>query len=390
MWVVCTGIVCLALAMGVGRFAFTPLLPLMLRDGMLDTVAGVDWATANYIGYLLGAVTAARFSAQLQLGMLLGLGGVTMTTLAISLLDATTPVVAGLVLRCGAGVFSAWVLICTSSWALAEFAGRHVPHFSSWIYTGVGLGIMMVGLHAWLGGHRPAQQLWLEVGLLAAGGTAFVAAKLQYFKDQMQTLTAVSPPLCIHFPQTASAPWRLVLCYGIFGFGYIMPATFLPAIAQQQVSDPNVFGLTWPLFGLFAVLSVVMAALVLSSASRKNIWVAAQTMLAAGVALPLATQALWALALSAVLVGGTFMVITMAGLQLARQQYPHTATILLARMTMAFAIGQIMGPLLVRVLGTANIYGQGALTWASAIASLLLLASALWLWKSIHSPASTP
>ena len=119
-----------------------------------------------------------------------------------------------------------------------------------------------------------------------------------------------------------------MLCYGTFGFGYIVPATFLPAMARQQVSDPLVFGLTWPLFGLAAALSVAAAARWLSGWPRRRVWALAQGTMALGTALPLATQALWALAASAVLVGGTFMVATMAGLQLAREQasrQPDTA-----------------------------------------------------------------
>ena len=113
-----------------------------------------------------------------------------------------------------------------------------------------------------------------------------------------------------------------MLCYGTFGFGYIVPATFLPAMAQQLVPDPLVFGLTWPLFGLAAALSVAAAARWLPGWPRRRVWALAQGTMALGTALPLATQALWALAASAVLVGGTFMVATMAGLQLAREQLP--------------------------------------------------------------------
>ncbi|MBA2676378.1 YbfB/YjiJ family MFS transporter, partial [Ramlibacter sp.] len=54
------GLLSLAVAMGIGRFAFTPMLPLMIRDGQLDLAHGGWIAAANYAGYLAGALTAAR------------------------------------------------------------------------------------------------------------------------------------------------------------------------------------------------------------------------------------------------------------------------------------------------------------------------------------------
>lgn len=174
----------------------------------------------------------------------------------------------------------------------------------------------------------------------------------------------------------------LILCYGAFGFGYIVPATFLPAMARQQVSDPLVFGLTWPLFGLAAALSVAAAARWASLWPRREVWALAQGIMALGTALPLASRAIWSLALSAVLVGGTFMVATMAGLQLAREQVPANPTPLLARMTMAFAAGQILGPVLVRGLGPGMLFGWDAISWACAVATLLLALTAAWLWRA--------
>ena len=100
-----------------------------------------------------------------------------------------------------------------------------------------------------------------------------------------------------------------------------------------------------------------------------------------GTALPLATQALWALAASAVLVGGTFMVATLAGLQFAREQVPADPTPLIAQMTVAFAAGQIAGPLVVRLLGPGIWAGWDALTWANAAATMLLALTAAWLWS---------
>ena len=95
------------------------------------------------------------------------------------------------------------------------------------------------------------------------------------------------------------------------------------------------------------------------------------------------------LAASAVLVGGTFMVATMAGLQLAREQAPANPTPLLARMTVAFAAGQIAGPLLVRALGPDSWAGWDALAWANATATALLVLTMAWLWhgaKDSYSP----
>ena len=385
--VVAGGIVALAVAMGIGRFAFTPLMPLMLRDGTLSAAAGAEWAAANYGGYLVGALTASWFSSDPLRGMRLALLGVALTTLAAAWTGGGSTVLVGAGLRAAAGVFSAWVLVCASSWCLAEMARRQAPQLGAWIYTGVGLGIALAGALAWLGGRQPATWLWLELGLIAVAGAVFVGLRLQ--DRSMASASAAAHASSAATPSTEHRHLALVLCYGVSGFGYIVPATFLPAMAQQQFSDPLVFGLTWPLFGLAAALSVAAAARWLSGWPRRRVWALAHGTMALGTALPLATQALWALAASAVLVGGTFMVATMAGLQLAREQAPANPTPLLARMTVAFAAGQIAGPLLVRALGPGSWAGWDALAWANATATALLVLTTAWLWhdaKPSYSP----
>lgn len=382
--VVSCGIVALAVAMGIGRFAFTPLMPLMLRDGTLSAAAGAEWAAANYIGYLLGALTAARFSANPRRGLQLALFGVALVTLGAAWTGGAHALL-GAMLRGAAGVFSAWALICTSSWGLAELAQRQAPHLGARIYVGVGTGITLVGMLAWLGGQQPAQWLWLEMGLLAGAGALFVGLNLH---DEGGAVT-VSPPSSSHPRNAKQGHLPLVLCYGIFGFGYIVPATFLPAMARQQVSNPLVFGLTWPLFGLAAALSVMAAARYSSAWPRRRVWALAQGTMAIGTALLMFTQTLWALAACAVLVGGTFMVATMAGLQLARERLPANPTPLLARMTVAFAVGQILGPLMVRALGPGNVAGWDALVWTNAAATVLLLFTAVWLWRDTDSSPAT-
>jgi len=283
-----------------------------------------------------------------------------------------------MLLRAGAGVFSAWALISASSWCLSELARRQASHLSAWIFTGVGIGIALTGMLAWLGGRQLASSLWLELGLAATAGTIIAKASLQGGGVASAPAEA-GKPAATSIATTGQLP--LVFCFGAFGFGYIVPATFLPAMARQLVADPLVFGLTWPLFGLAAALSVAVAARWLKAWPRRRVWALAQGIMALGCILPVITQALWALAASAVFVGGTFMVATMAGLQLARERAPANPTPLLARMTAAFAVGQILGPLLVRTLGASQWAGLDALGWTNTIAAMLLALTAAWLWR---------
>lgn len=377
------GIVSLAVAMGIGRFAFTPMMPLMLRDGIIDIAAGTEWAAANYLGYLIGALTASRFAKHTRRGMMLGLAGIGITTLGIVFAGASLPWL-GAILRGAAGIFSAWVLVCTSGWCLNALAARKASKQGSWIYTGVGLGIAVTGVLTWLGGQQSAATLWIELGALACAGTMLAMVCM---KDRSPVASAPVPPTSArNATDGRQGNVALVICYGTFGFGYIIPATFLPTMARQLSADPQIFGLTWPIFGLAAAVSVALVSRWMSGWKRTHVWALAQGCMALGTLLPLFVNALWSIAVSAVLVGGTFMVATMAGLQLARERMPADPTTLLGRMTAGFAAGQIIGPLVVRAIGSGEIAGWDAFSWANAMATVLLAVTAVWLWRMDRSP----
>src|ERR1022692_4430538 len=106
----------LAVAMGVGRFAFTPLFPLMVRDRLLTTDAGALLAASNYLGYLAGAMLAARVRLHAKTQLRLGLIGIVVVTAAVGWTSSLT---AWTFLRFIAGLLSAWSLVATTTWALA-------------------------------------------------------------------------------------------------------------------------------------------------------------------------------------------------------------------------------------------------------------------------------
>jgi 4-carboxymuconolactone decarboxylase len=171
------------------------------------------------------------------------------------------------------------------------------------------------------------------------------------------------------------------------GFGYILPATFLPALAREVVDDPAMFGIAWPIFGTAAAISTVVVAAFFHRVNRLRVWACGHLLMGVGVALPSIWLSLETIVIAAVLVGGTFMVNTMLGLQEARARSPDNPTAMLGLMTAAFATGQLAGPLASGALDQLSIGHMAAMDWALrlAAASLATSAMALW-WLSTFSP----
>jgi len=365
MSVAFTGLAALAVAMGIGRFAFTPLLPMMQADADLSVAEGGWLASANYLGYLIGALSVIGLRLRPASAIRAGLLAIGLATLAMGL---EYDFLAWAALRAIAGIASAWVLVFVSGWALERLAFLGRPALSGVVYAGVGAGIAAAGGACLLlmRVRADAADAWLTLGIAALAVTAL----LWNFIDEKIAAPAVAAP-----PTQARKGefWPLVLCYGIFGYGYIIPATFLPVMARETVADPDLFGWAWPAFGAAAAASTLLASRLARFMSYRAIWIAGQLLMALGVVIPLLAPGLAGILLAALLVGGTFMVITMAGLQEARGAAGAQARSLMAAMTAAFALGQIAGPLSVGYLAGA----QGGFERALVIAAALLALSAL-------------
>ena len=370
----------LAVAMGIGRFAFTPMLPLMVRDGTILADAGAWLAASNYLGYLAGALVAGRMRLSSPSLMLISLVGTAMATAAIG---GTDGLAVWLMLRFVAGAMSAWTLVATSTWALRELTRAGRPRLAGLVYSGVGLGIATVGLFCIVAARPdvPARDLWVELGALAA---IIIAAPALLLVGRSGAERAMASPQDVNSPSPgarSSCSAGIVVCYGLFGFGYILPATFLPALAREVVDDPRLFGLAWPIFGIAAAVSTVVVSLLFDRFDRLRVWACSHLLLATGVVLPTIWLSLETIAIAAFLVGGTFMVITMLGLQEARSRAPDNPTTILGRMTAAFALGQLAGPLTSGALDLVSIDHVAALSMALQLAAIGLAASAVALWR---------
>ena len=368
MMIALIGMASLATAMGVGRFAFTPLMPLMQAHGTLSFSQGAWLAGANYFGYLVGALVCIARRPEPQRGVCAALVAVAVFTLAMGV---TARFDLWLALRFAAGVASACALVSVSAWALPALSQCGRAGLSGCVFGGVGIGIALVGsagLAAGVARTEPAT-VWLMLGT-ASAVVALAAWSL------MGRPAIHGPPVVSSRVRFGSGEFRLILCYGIFGFGYIIPATFLPAMAREWVDDPAVFGLAWPVFGAMAAISTVLGAATLRHSSPHRIWISALLLMTVGVLAPVLMRNLGSLLLAAVCVGGTFMVITMAGMLEARRF--KQANRLAAAMTASFATGQLLGPVAVGLsasLGVPSIAGPSLLAAAGLLVSAWLLTS---------------
>jgi predicted MFS family arabinose efflux permease len=155
-------------------------------------------------------------------------------------------------------------------------------------------------------------------------------------------------------------------------------------MARQAIADPVLFGWAWPAFGSAALASTLLAGWLSAHLSNRRIWALAHAVMAVGVATPVLLPGMAGIAISALCVGGTFMVATMTGMQEARALAPERASQLIAAMTTAFALGQILGPLLVSLV-SARPNGMSVLL---IVAALLLLGSAAVLARGAPKCAS--
>jgi predicted MFS family arabinose efflux permease len=333
------GLIALAVGIGIGRFVYTPILPVMAAGLGLSKFSIGLIASANFAGYLVGALLASGTSlpGTRRLWLLIGLGGSAATTAAMGLVQSMWAFVA---LRFLGGIASALVLVFTSALLLDFMAHGGRAGFSAILFAGVGAGIavsaVLVSLLRATGQSWPT--LWLASGLLSVVG-AFAAGQM------IPTGTAV--PVS-ETAECAPPPGRpligLVLAYGFFGFGYVITATFLVAIVRGNPAIRELEPLVWVIFGLSAAPSVALWNWLATRLTIPGAFALAALVEAVGVLASVGWSTTTEVFAASVCVGGTFMGLTALGLMRGRELARGNARRVLGLMTSAFGLGQILGP----------------------------------------------
>ena len=371
--------VTLAVAMGLGRFAFTPMLPIMLHEGKLQLEAGGVLASLNYLGYFLGAVSCAAIGIQAKTMVRGGLVATAALLVGMGVLHSFT---SWGILRTAAGVMSAWVFVFASGWGLRRLAETNSPALAGVIYTGPGIGIAMTGLLGGALGRWGSEAGWIGLGLLAV---VLVASIWRVFDDgelpsAQGSAGAPSPQAgAAASPSARSDAVWLVALYGLAGFGYIITATFLPVIARQALPGSPWPDFFWPLFGLAIIPGALIGARAPVHWDNRLLLAAAYALQALGVVLSVAWPTITGFALGSLLLGMPFTAITLFAMRDARRLRGNAAAGLIGYATASYGVGQIIGPLFAAPLAQrTGSFELPLLVAAAALALGSVLFAVVW------------
>jgi predicted MFS family arabinose efflux permease len=346
----------MAAAIGIGRFVYTPILPPMVEAlGLTKGQAGVI-AAANFMGYLAGALLAAvRLPGSRRAWLI---GALLVNAAGLAAMGLASSMLALSVLRFIAGLVSALALIFASALVLDRLAAAGRAGLNAVHFAGVGSGIavsavLVAMLHDW-------RVMWFASGMLALAAGLAVIALVPPDRPGSQIRSA-GPR--VPFPP-GFAP--LAVAYGLFGFGYIITATFIVAMVRGSTEIAELEPYIWVMFGVSAAPSVAVWARLGARWGIRRTYAVAALIEAAGVAV----SALWltsaAVIAASVLVGGSFMGLTALGLIAAREGGGDPRG-RIALMTASFSVGQILGP---PIAGTLYDHtgSFAAPSWAAAAA----------------------
>lgn len=365
--------IALAVAMGIGRFVYTPILPNMVAAlGLTASDAGLI-ASANYAGYLFGAAVAAGGWAEGRQRALV-LSALAASALLAALMGLVSSMVPFVVIRFAAGAASAFVMVFLSTMVLARFADAGRSELQALHFGGVGLGIaasaVITGTDHLVGAGWRADWVWSGIVTLAG----FMAVWLMVEPaPRYAEASAREPPI----PKDPALR-RVILAYGFFGFGYIVTATFLVAVVRDGQAGPLFESTVWLATGLAGLPSVWLWGKVAARFGLVKTFVMSSFVEAAGVVASVALGGLVGPLLGGVLLGGTFIALTALGLQMGRELSGGAPRRVFAVMTAAFGTGQILGPIAAGYLADMT----GSFVVPSVGAGLVLLLSALLAWSA--------
>jgi len=339
--VLSAGILSLILMLGIARFAYTPLLPLMQQQAGLGVAAGGWLAAINYAGYLTGAITASFISDLVLKDRLyrIGLVVAVLTTVGMGL---TENIWLWAIFRYFAGLSSAAGLLLGSG-LIMNWLIRHDHRSELGIhFSGLGLGIAICALGVELmQPHINWDQQWYLFTLL--GCLLLIPAWAWLPRPDTSTLTNTGKPI-LDKPPGQDFLRLFMAAYFCAGVGYVVSATFIVAIIDQLPGLEGNGSRTFLILGLAAAPACIIWDLIARRVGDINALLSAFVLQIVGILLPILSPNLLTALVGCALFGGTFIGIVSLVLSMAGRYYPTRPAKMMGKMTISYGAAQILAP----------------------------------------------
>ncbi|MCM2295939.1 YbfB/YjiJ family MFS transporter [Rhodoferax sp.] len=364
--VLSAGIFSLILVLGVARFAYTPLLPLMQQQAGLG-VAEAGWLAAiNYAGYLTGALMASRISSLVlkdrlyRIGMVLAIVSTLMMGLSTNLLVwAISRYVAGLTsaagMLLGTGLIMNWLI-------------RHNHRSELGIhFAGIGLGIAgcagaVMLFTPWL----DWREQWFAFTAL---GCLLLVPALRWLPPPDTSGLTTSGQKLQDQPPSSLYLRVFMAAYFCAGFGYVVSVTFIVAIVNQLPGLHGWGNLVFLAIGIGAAPACINWDFIARRSGDLNALILAALLQIVGILLPVLVPGLWAAMLGSLLFGGTFIGMVSLVLSMAGRYYPGMPAKMMGKMTLSYGVAQIIGPAVTGQIGAQfGSYNAGLYVAAAVMA----------------------
>ncbi|MGG2110108.1 YbfB/YjiJ family MFS transporter [Lysinibacillus pakistanensis] len=353
------------IAMGIGRFSYTVILPYMQETFAFSRATAGFLATSNYLGYLVGALVAGRLQLAdkripfLQIALV-------MSILTTAFMGFTDTIMVWYVLRFISGVMSAFIFVVAASLVLDQLARIGKAHLSGLFYSGVGMGIALSAIivspiHAifnWNG-------TWIALALFCIILFIFIIIFIQPVTSSAQQKESTAKAS----PKAPPAIWMkwLIIAYSLEGLGYIVTGTFIVSIAEESTSFHGDAAFVWFVVGVAAIPSCIVWSKLAQRYGYVRTLLISMLFQGLGIVLPAFATNTITLYISAFIFGATFMGITTVATTLARQISPVNSHQILGYLTAGYALGQMIGPSLAGALANYTNSYQYALFGATAV-----------------------
>lgn len=338
--VVFSGVCALIITVGLARFAYTPLLPIMNKEAGLSLLAGGWLATFNYIGYIIGALIAANLS-DLSIKYRVYKVCLVVSIASTAAMGATTDVVIWALLRVLSGMTSVAGMLIASGLIINWLMRKGLQQELGMHFTGIGAGIVVSGVAVMsVADYFNWAEQWYWLATL---GVAFFPAAWLWMPEPFKS----SDGTAVQFKGAEMSPASmkiLIAFYFFTGFGYAIGATFIVAILTRYEFFSGIGSMVWVIVGVAAMPASFLWDKVAKSSSTITALILANVLETISIIIPRLTDDGLLNVVGAVLFGSTFVGIVSLTLALVGRSFPENPAKAMAKLTISYGVAQILAP----------------------------------------------